>query len=225
MALENFISAERLDIYEKHFKVEHHQIMPAYHWNKALAGYMLPALQCLDVTLLNALDQAIQFYPPPGAAGLWLIDRNWIFSLPRYMGKKANPKLWKRYKMAKKPGDPQGVLLDQYGHRVIARKVKEESLFDHFTPPHAFGRTDTKQPYRIIAACGVKPFVIKNGCPVIDLLHLVASGDAAHCEAENSRSEGRGGSPRLAVGGSTMLQVQQWPAALCHTRVRLTSMS
>lgn len=133
MALENFISTERLDIYEKHLKVEHHQIMPAYHWNKALAGSMLPALQCLEVTLRNALDQAIQSSPPPGAAGLWLTDRNWIFSLPRYMGKKANPKLWKRYKMAKKPGDPQdpqGVLLDQYGHRIIARKVKEESLVD-----------------------------------------------------------------------------------------------
>lgn len=69
MALENFISAERLDIYEKHLKVEHHQIMPAYHWNKALAGSMLPALQCLEVTLRNALDQAIQSSPPPGAPG------------------------------------------------------------------------------------------------------------------------------------------------------------
>lgn len=133
MALENFISAERLDIYEKHLKVEPHQVMSAYHWNKALAGAMLPALQCLEVTLRNALDLAIQSVPPPGATGLWLTDHNWIFSLPRYMGKKAYPKLWVRFKMAKKvsdPQDPQGVLLDQYGHRVVARKVREEILIE-----------------------------------------------------------------------------------------------
>ncbi|HGS6381287.1 TPA: Abi family protein [Klebsiella variicola subsp. variicola] len=133
MALENFISAERLDIYERHLKVEPHQVMSAYHWNKALAGAMLPALQCLEVTLRNALDQAIQSAPPPGAAGLWQTDHNWIFSLPRYMGKKAYPKLSVRFKMAKKPGDPrdaQGVLLDKHGHRVVARKVREEILVE-----------------------------------------------------------------------------------------------
>ncbi len=129
MPLKEFISTERLDIYEKHLKVDHDNVMAAYHWNKALSGAMLPALQCLEVTLRNALDQAIQSTPPAAAAGLWLTDHNWIFSLPRYMGKKAYPKLWQRYKMAKKSSDPQdaqGVLLDQYGHRVIARKVREE---------------------------------------------------------------------------------------------------
>lgn len=133
MALEKFISVERLDIYEKHLKVEPHQVMSAYHWNKALAGAMLPALQCLEVTLRNALDQAIRSVPPPGATGLWLTDHNWIFSLPRYMGKKAFPKLSVRFKMARKPGEPrdaQGVLLDQYGNRVVARKVREEILVE-----------------------------------------------------------------------------------------------
>lgn len=133
MAPEKFISAERLDIYEKHLKVETHQVMSAYHWNKALAGAMLPALQCLEVTLRNAIDQAIRSVPPPGATGLWLTDHNWIFSLPRYMGKKAFPKLPVRYKMARKPGDPrdaQGILLDRYGNRVVARKVREELLVE-----------------------------------------------------------------------------------------------
>nr|WP_228737357.1 hypothetical protein [Klebsiella pneumoniae]CAG9070813.1 Abi-like protein [Klebsiella pneumoniae] len=66
MVLKDFISDERLDIYEKHLKVEPHQVMSAYHWNKALAGAMLPALQCLEVTLRNALDQAIRTTPLPG---------------------------------------------------------------------------------------------------------------------------------------------------------------
>ncbi|EPB5915833.1 Abi family protein [Citrobacter amalonaticus] len=133
MGPEKFISVERLDIYKKHLKVEPHQVMSAYHWNKALAGAMLPALQCLEVTLRNALDQAIRSVPPPGATGLWLTDHNWIFSLPRYMGKKAFPKLSVRFKMARKPGqprDPQGILLDQYGNRVVARKVREENLVE-----------------------------------------------------------------------------------------------
>jgi len=130
MSLEEFISDERLDIYVKHLKVEKRQVMAAYHWNKALSGAMFPALQCLEVTLRNALDLAIRSNPP--SAGLWQADHNWIFSLPRYMGKKANPRLWKRYRMAR-PGQQQdvnGVLLDQYGHRVIARKVREETLVD-----------------------------------------------------------------------------------------------
>ncbi|QKJ89261.1 hypothetical protein PMPD1_4363 (plasmid) [Paramixta manurensis] len=107
--------------------------MAAYYWNKALAGAMLPALQCLEVTLRNAIDKAVQSGPVPGATGLWLTDHNWIFSLPRYMGKKAYPKLRRRYKMAKKPADrqdAQGVMLDQYGHRIIACKVREETLVD-----------------------------------------------------------------------------------------------
>jgi len=153
MPLKDFISAERLDIYEKHLKVEPRQAMQAYHWNKALAGAMLPALQCLEVTLRNALDQAIRSVPPSGATGLWLTDHNWIFSLPRYMGKKAFPKLPVRYKMAKKPGDlqdPQGVLLDQYGNRVIARKVGEEKLVDQARDTIvAEGKTIT--PARVIA--------------------------------------------------------------------------
>ncbi|HEI6857229.1 TPA: Abi family protein [Yersinia enterocolitica] len=131
--MRNYISTERLDIYEQHLKIEAHQVLAAYHWNKALAGAMLPVMQCLEVTLRNAIDMAILSHPPTGANGLWLTDHNWIFSLPRYMGKKANPKLSKRYKMARKATDPQdnhGVLLDQYGHRVIARKVREETLVD-----------------------------------------------------------------------------------------------
>ncbi|MEN4646985.1 Abi family protein [Pantoea agglomerans] len=153
MSLETYISAERLDIYEKHLKVDTGQIIAAYHWNKALAGAMLPALQCLEVTLRNAIDTAVQSVPVPGATGLWLTDHNWIFSLPRYMGKKAFPKINKRYKMAKKltdKQDAQGVMLDQYGHRIIARKVREEMLVDQARDTIADeGKTIT--PARIIS--------------------------------------------------------------------------
>lgn len=62
--LDAFINTDRLDIYTRHLKIAPAQTMAAYHWNKALCGAMLPAFQCLEITLRNALDQAIQSTPP-----------------------------------------------------------------------------------------------------------------------------------------------------------------
>ncbi|WP_368766887.1 hypothetical protein [Enterobacter hormaechei] len=136
MNLDAFINTDRLDIYTRHLKIAPVQTMAAYHWNKALCGAMLPAFQCLEITLRNALDQAIQSNPPPAAAGLWLTDHNWIFDLPRYMGDRTWPKKNKRYIQltAAKQGqvtDPQGFLLDKYGKRVLRNKLQSESLVDN----------------------------------------------------------------------------------------------
>ncbi|WP_029571268.1 Abi family protein [Pantoea ananatis] len=131
MSLKQYINSDRLDIYVKHLKVSPSQVMAAYHWNKALCGAMLPALQCLEVTLRNALDHAIQNNPPPAAGNLWLTDHNWIFDLPRYMGDRT----WKnnaRYKRPApgrvgQPTDLQGFLLDQYGKRILKNRLPVES--------------------------------------------------------------------------------------------------
>lgn len=134
MNAEQFISSERLDIYEKHLKVKPEQVMAAYHWNKALAGAMIPAMQCLEVTLRNAIDQGIRSNPPPAANGLYETNHNWIFTLPRYMGGRTFKKLNERYKKARKPTDkqdPQGFLLDAQNKRVIARKIIIETLVDN----------------------------------------------------------------------------------------------
>ncbi|ENE2786678.1 Abi family protein [Yersinia massiliensis] len=135
MSIEPFINTDRLDIYVKHLKIDPSQVMSAYYWNKSLCGAMLPALQCLEVTLRNALDQAIQADPPPAAVAqnLWRTDHNWIFDLPRYMGDKAFPKNNYRYKRpikAGEPRDPQGFLLDQYGNRVYKNKLTIEKQID-----------------------------------------------------------------------------------------------
>jgi hypothetical protein len=132
MNLDQFINTERLDIYVKHLKINASQVMAAYHWNKALCGAMLPALQCLEVTLRNALDLSIQTNPPPAATGLWLTDHNWIFDLPRYMGDKTWSKNNDRYqrphpKKVGKPTDLQGFLLDQYGNRILKKKLAVEN--------------------------------------------------------------------------------------------------
>lgn len=86
MTAQHYITTARLDIYRKHLKVKPVQVMAAYHWNKALAGALLPAMQCLEVTLRNAINTAIQSFPPAGAKGLWDTNTNWVTSLPKYMG-------------------------------------------------------------------------------------------------------------------------------------------
>lgn len=101
MTAQRYITTERLDIYKKNLKVKPSQVMAAYHWNKALAGALLPAMQCLEVTLRNALNTAIQSFPPAGAKGLWDTNANWVTSLPKYMGDtRINPA--ERYQRARR---------------------------------------------------------------------------------------------------------------------------
>ncbi|WP_368152419.1 Abi family protein [Aeromonas sp. R2-4] len=128
--MNNFISSERLDIYQHHLKVSPFQALAAYHWNKALSGALFPALQCLEVTLRNAIDQAIQSNPPSGAKGLYDTTKNWIFSLPEYKGR-SSLKNSLRYEKVLRPKPNQQVdahnyLLDRYGNRVIKKRIWEE---------------------------------------------------------------------------------------------------
>lgn len=102
--------------------------MAAYHWNKALAGALLPAMQCLEVTLRNALNTAIQSFPPAGAKGLWDTNANWVTSLPKYMG---IPVLI-RLNVTSEPGrrdrqDAAGYKVDRWGNRLLARTLSEEN--------------------------------------------------------------------------------------------------
>ncbi|HGY1117026.1 TPA: Abi family protein [Providencia rettgeri] len=131
--MSDYISTDRLDIYEKHLKISKSQIMAAYHWNKSLSGAMFPAMQCLEVTLRNALDHAVRTTPKMGSNGLWNADPNWITNLTKYMGNKSIRDKRKRYKVAKShkdPQDPQGFYLDKYGKRVIDKKISEEVIID-----------------------------------------------------------------------------------------------
>ncbi len=133
MTAQQLITSDRLDIYEKHLKVRLDQVMAAYHWNKALAGAMLPAIQCLEITLRNAIDAGIRNFPPPAAVGLYQTDHNWIFTLPRYMGNRTFRRPHERYRRASggEPQDIQGFLLDAHGKRVIARKISVETMVDN----------------------------------------------------------------------------------------------
>lgn len=130
MTAEDFITTERLKIYRKYLKVKPSQVMAAYHWNKALAGALLPVIQCLEVTLRNALNIAIQAYPPAGAKGLWDTGPNWVTSLPKYMGD-TNIKPQERYQLARNKTDKQdaaGFKLDKWNNRILNRTLTEEKL-------------------------------------------------------------------------------------------------
>jgi len=133
MNAQQLITSDRLDIYTKHLKVKPDQAMAAYHWNKALAGAMLPALQCLEITLRNAIDLGIRRSPPPAATTLYETDHNWIFTLPRYMGNRAFRRPNERYKLARRgeEQDENGFALDMHGKRIIARKIHVETMIDN----------------------------------------------------------------------------------------------
>lgn len=127
--IDEFINAKRLDIYVKHLKVKKSQAMAAYHWNKHLAAAIMPALQCMEVTLRNAIDLAVQSAPPKGAVGLWQTDRWWVSILPEYMGNTLIQPT-DRYKLARNAHDrqdAQGFQLNSRGRRVLNRKLTEET--------------------------------------------------------------------------------------------------
>lgn len=127
-AVKKYISNERLDIYTKHLKVKDDQVIAAYQWNKDLAGALLPAIHCLEVTLRNAISCAIKENPPPGAKGLYSTGDDWIFSLTRYMGDKLLSNQERYTKKARRGQlvDAQGFVLDASNNRLIVRRLREE---------------------------------------------------------------------------------------------------
>lgn len=98
MQLEDYISKEHLKIYTDVLKLKPEEALGGYNWNKALSAAMQPLMHCLEVTLRNAIDCAIRYNPPPGAAGQWRTDTYWIYDLPRYMGDKTYVRQGKRFK-------------------------------------------------------------------------------------------------------------------------------
>ncbi|NLQ17995.1 hypothetical protein HGG82_10185 [Marinomonas sp. M1K-6] len=122
------ISTERLSIYEKHLKVKRQEVLAAYNWNKALCGALFPAIQCLEITLRNAIDRAIQENPPSGSKGLYSTRTDWILSLPTYMG---NKKISNHDRYSKSPRkhqtvDSSGYVLSKNGTREIVKRIWEE---------------------------------------------------------------------------------------------------
>lgn len=108
MNLEDYISEERLKIYESILKLKKEEAIDAYNWNKAVSSSMQPLMHSLEITLRNSIDYSIRHFPSPGAAlvsaqALYRTDKNWIFDLFRYLGDKQFIRQNKRYKL-----DPNG---------------------------------------------------------------------------------------------------------------------
>ncbi|MGI2040164.1 Abi family protein [Shewanella frigidimarina] len=59
--MKEFISTPRLSTYKSLLKLKTDEhALRAYYWNKALSGALYPALQALEVTLRNALNEAVK---------------------------------------------------------------------------------------------------------------------------------------------------------------------
>ncbi|MEZ8733822.1 Abi family protein [Vibrio sp. 10N.239.312.D08] len=59
--MKEFISSPRLSTYKGLLKLKtDDQALRAYYWNKALSGALYPALQALEITLRNALNEAVK---------------------------------------------------------------------------------------------------------------------------------------------------------------------
>ncbi|RAT14018.1 CAAX protease [Lonsdalea populi] len=121
MQLEDYISAERLKIYADVLKLKPGEELGGYNWNKAIASAMQPLMQCLEVTLRNAIDHSIRHHPMPGAVGHWRTDANWIFDLPRYIGDKVWIRQGKRFKK-----NARGQTMHRDGKPVYDRTAWEE---------------------------------------------------------------------------------------------------
>jgi len=123
-----YISAERLSIYQHNLKVKKDEVLAAYNWNKALCGALFPAIQCLEVTLRNAIDYAIRNNPPKAANGFYSTKSDWIFSLTSYMGNRKLPNhiRYTKSKRANQPTDTNGYVLAKSGKRLIVKHLWEE---------------------------------------------------------------------------------------------------
>ncbi|EKZ9225785.1 Abi family protein [Vibrio vulnificus] len=61
--MKKFISDPRLNTYKSLLRLKtDEEALRAYYWNKALSGALYPALQALEVTLRNALNEAVKNY-------------------------------------------------------------------------------------------------------------------------------------------------------------------
>ncbi len=123
-----YISSSRLSVYEDHLKVKNDQVLAAYHWNKALCGALFPVIQCLEITLRNAIDCAIRENPPKAAKGQYSTGTNWIFSFTEYMGNRKFSN-HTRYTKKARPGqsvDKQGYVLNRNKKRLITNHLWEE---------------------------------------------------------------------------------------------------
>lgn len=84
----NLISSERLKSYEKILKItDEQQKIMAYQWSKGLVSSILPALQCLEISLRNAINYNVINNKP--RAGKFTNDDFWFKSLSQYHTRKT----------------------------------------------------------------------------------------------------------------------------------------
>lgn len=122
-SLVDYISAERLKSYEKILKISdaEEQVL-AYQWSKSIVSSLLPTMQCLEVTLRNAIHHSVNFNPP--REGKFDVNNLWFESLAEYKTRKMqHPKI----KMEKKKLNKGNINQEQYDSAVSKIKEKNKS--------------------------------------------------------------------------------------------------
>ncbi|PST87335.1 hypothetical protein C9I86_13175 [Photobacterium sp. NCIMB 13483] len=117
----DYISAERLKSYEKILKIsETEKQILAYQWSKSVVSSLLPTMQCLEVTLRNAINHSVVSNPP--RAGKFVVNDLWFEDLAEYKTRKMqHPKI----KIVKKKLNKGTITQDKYDHDV--NKIKEKN--------------------------------------------------------------------------------------------------
>lgn len=118
------VPQERLNIYSSILQLKDHERMGGYLWNKALSSAMTPLLQCLEITLRNSINNAIQMKDRSTTGWQWRSNDRWIHEITKEVGDRLfNTR--QRYKK-----DKQGnTLKDKNGSPIYNRMtVHEKSI-------------------------------------------------------------------------------------------------
>jgi hypothetical protein len=106
MDINELISPIRLETYETVLKVKtDEKKLAAYYWNKAITASLFPAMQCLEISLRNAINEAVKNNPPfsipcftdLSTSKVMAVD-DWIECLVSYISRKRIKKLGSRNK-------------------------------------------------------------------------------------------------------------------------------
>lgn len=117
----NYISVERLDSYEKILKIsDYEEQILAYQWSKSIVSSLLPTMQCLEVTLRNAINHSVVSNPP--RAGKFFVDQLWFENLAEYKTRKMQHPKIKAVKRKLNRGD-----ITQEKHDLDVNKIKEKT--------------------------------------------------------------------------------------------------
>lgn len=134
--LEKVLSPERLSTYKNAMNSNLEKAIRLYQWNADISGAFLPVLQVLEVTIRNAIAEAIELVYGPN----WASEQSFILSLPD--NKEQRQPLQKAAR--KHPGSTGKVIAEMnfiFWQKMFTRRFAGNIWNTHFS--HIFPNTST----------------------------------------------------------------------------------